>query len=108
MIHFFINPSQHTTHPLFLFFSHPVSQVREQIRTAFPERPWIDVRSKADLPLEEGFLPEEVPEGTLHVSVHEGRNIDELKAIITAMVAKVAMLEDAPVADDGFVAPGER
>ena len=37
-----------------------LSQVRDQIRAEFPDRPWLDVRSKADLPLAEGIAPEQV------------------------------------------------
>jgi len=83
-------------------------QVREQIRAAFPDRPWLDVRSKADLPLGEGLQPADVPPGTLHVSVHNGRGIDELCAQISLLVAQVDRLVDAPVREDGFVSPGDR
>lgn len=83
-------------------------KVREQIRAAFPERPWLDVRSKADLPLAEGITPEDVPNGALHVSVHEARGVDELAAAMTRMVEQVAHLIDAPVPEDGFVTPGAR
>jgi len=61
-------------------------RVREQIRGLFGHRPWLDVRSKADLPLAEGIAPEEVPEGTLSVSVVEDTNIEELKRRMTLLV----------------------
>jgi len=78
------------------------------LRAAFPDRPWLDVRSKADLPLGEGLQPADVPPGTLHVSVHNGRGIDELCAQISLLVAQVDRLVDAPVREDGFVSPGDR
>jgi len=64
-------------------------EVREQIRAAFPSRPWIDVRSKADLPLEEGLTAECIPEGTLEVSVHEDVGVDELKLRMAGLIQKV-------------------
>lgn len=57
-------------------------RVREDLKAQFPHRPWLDVRSKADLPLEEGI---EVPPGTLEVSVHEGRGIEELQQVMTRL-----------------------
>jgi hypothetical protein len=58
--------------------------VRDELRTQFPDRPWLDVRSKADLPLADGIEPDMVPQGTLEVSVVDDTNIDELKARMTA------------------------
>ena len=58
--------------------------MRDELRRQFPERPWLDVRTKADLPLAEGIGPEMVPQGALEVSVVAGTNIDELKARMTA------------------------
>jgi len=70
--------------------------VREQIRAAFPRRPWLDVRSKADLPLAEGLAAEDVPPGTLDVSVHEGRNVAELAAHMAQMVSRVPGRKPGP------------
>ena len=47
-------------------------QVRDQIKAQFPDRPWLDVRSKADLELAEEISPGRVPAGTLEVSTREG------------------------------------
>lgn len=57
-------------------------RVRDDLKAQFPHRPWLDVRSKADLPLEEGV---EVPPGTLDVSVHEGTGIEELQQLMTRL-----------------------
>ena len=57
-------------------------RVRDELRSQFPDRPWLDVRSKADLPLEEGV---EVPPGTLEVSVHEGTGVEELQQLMTRL-----------------------
>jgi len=59
-------------------------RVRDELRSQFPDRPWLDVRSKADLPLADGIEPGMVPQGTLEVSVVDDTNIDELKARMTA------------------------
>ena len=56
--------------------------MRDELRSQFPDRPWLDVRSKADLPLEEGV---EVPPGTLEVSVHEGTGVEELQQLMTRL-----------------------
>jgi hypothetical protein len=58
--------------------------------------------------LGDGFQPSDVPEGTLHVSVHEGRGIDELCARISLMVAEVERRVHAPGRKDGFVASSDR
>ena len=58
--------------------------MRDELRSQFPDRPWLDVRSKADLPLADGIEPGMVPQGTLEVSVVDDTNIDELKARMTA------------------------
>lgn len=81
-------------------------KVREQIRAAFPLRPWIDVRSKADLPLADDIDPGDVPPGTLSVSVHEGSGIDELSRRMSVMVAEVRRLREAP--EEGGSGAGPR
>jgi len=54
-------------------------RVREQVRALYPTRAWLDVRTKADLPLAEGVDPSMFPEGTLEVSVVDDTNIELLK-----------------------------
>ena len=71
--------------------------VRDQLRAQFGRRPWIDVRSKADLPLAPEVAEEDIPEGTLHVSVHEDVGIEELRQIMARLVGGDEELE-------GFVA----
>mmetsp|Transcript_80879 Transcript_80879/g.242233 ORF Transcript_80879/g.242233 Transcript_80879/m.242233 type:complete len:149 (+) Transcript_80879:1014-1460(+) len=70
--------------------------VREQVRGEFPDRPWLDVRSKADLPLADNIAPEQVPEGTLSVSVHDGINVEVLKRRMAALVADRYGVQRAP------------
>lgn len=60
--------------------------VREQIRAQCVGRPWIDVRSKADLPLADGLTESSIPGGCIDVSVHEGRNVDALSREVTKFV----------------------
>jgi len=62
--------------------------VREQVRAQFADRPWLDVRSKADLPLAEE-LDSPLPDGTLSISVQEGHNVDTLQAKMSALVAQL-------------------
>ena len=75
--------------------------VREQLRAQFGHRPWVDVRSKADLPLADGLSPERVPDGALSVSVHEDEaSVDELRRRMIDLVA--AGVPDASGAADRF------
>ena len=60
--------------------------VRSQLKEIYAGRPWLDVRSKADLPLADGLGPEAVPQGTLHVSVLEAIGVDELRRRMAALV----------------------
>ena len=56
--------------------------VREQVRALYPDRPWIDVRSKADLPLAPEVADDSavaLPDDMLHVSVVDGSGIEELR-----------------------------
>jgi nucleolar GTP-binding protein len=70
--------------------SAPLLQLRcrEQIRAAHPERPWLDVRTKADLPLADEVAADMVPPGALEVSAIEGTNIDVLKVRLAQLVGK--------------------
>jgi nucleolar GTP-binding protein len=63
-------------------------RVRDELRSQFPHRPWLDVRSKADLPLAEGIEPSMVPPGTLEVSVLEGTHVEELKERMTSLAVE--------------------
>ena len=62
--------------------------MRDELRSQFPHRPWLDVRSKADLPLAEGIEPSMVPPGTLEVSVLEGTHVEELKERMTSLAVE--------------------
>ena len=77
-------------------------RVREELRSQFPDRPWLDMRSKADLPFADEVDQSMVPPGTLEVSVLDGTNIDELKERMTAfavdegtLLANQALAEQA-------------
>ena len=61
-------------------------QVRDQIKDQFPHRPWLDVRSKADLPLADGIRLAQLPRGTLHVSVPDNTGIAELQRRMASLV----------------------
>ena len=62
--------------------------VRDQLRAQFGRRPWIDVRSKADLPLADGLPADRVPDGALAVSVHEdAASVDALRCAMVDLVA---------------------
>ena len=76
--------------------------MRDELRSQFPDRPWLDVRSKADLPFADEVDQSMVPPGTLEVSVLDGTNIDELKERMTAfavdegtLLANQALAEQA-------------
>ena len=60
--------------------------VREQVRARYPDRPWLDVRTKADLPLADEVPAESMPPGAMHVSVLDGTNVDELKRRMARLV----------------------
>jgi nucleolar GTP-binding protein len=66
--------------------------VREQVRARYPDRPWLDVRTKADLPLADEVDPARIPEGALEVSALEGTNIDTLKRRMAQLVGGEAEL----------------
>ena len=60
--------------------------VRDTIRARYPDRPWVDVRSKADLPLAPEVPPASVPAGTLNVSVIDGTGVEELRLRMARLV----------------------
>lgn len=66
-------------------------RVREQLKEQFADRPWLDVRSKGDLPLAEEIDEADVPAGTVTVSCHAyvcdmGGNIDRLRERMEQLV----------------------
>ena len=71
-------------------------EVRKQIREQFPERPWLDVRSKMDLPLAEGLAEEDVPEGTLGISTLTGHNLEELKQRMVNLASGINLQPKPP------------
>lgn len=68
-------------------------QVREKIRAEFPTRAWLDVRSKADLPLAPEISQEMVPDTCLSVSCLEGTNIPELRKLMAELVGGEVEIE---------------
>jgi len=68
-------------------------QVRDQVRARYADRPWLDVRTKSDLPLAEEVSTELIPPGTLEVSAVEDINIDELKRSLAQLVGGEVELE---------------
>ena len=70
--------------------------VREQVRARYPDRPWLDVRSKADLPLAPEVSPDAIPAGTLEVSVLEDVGVDQLRLELAKLVGGERELEGAP------------
>ncbi len=56
------------------------------MRARYPGRPWLDVRTKADLPLADEVPPGAVPLGTLNVSVLEDTNVVLLKQRMARLV----------------------
>ena len=69
---------------------------REQVRARYPDRPWLDVRSKADLPLAPEVSPDAIPAGTLEVSVLEDVGVDQLRLELAKLVGGERELEGAP------------
>ena len=69
------------------------------IRARYPDRPWLDVRSKADLPLAPEVPPEAVPSTALNVSVVDDTNIETLRR-------EMAKLVGDPDSPDDVVASG--
>ena len=61
--------------------------VRNMLRSRFPNRPWLDVVSKADLQIPPETLAR-MPSGYMHVSVVNGTNMLELQQHIEVMLLK--------------------
>lgn len=65
-------------------------KIRDGLRERFPQRPWVDVVSKADA--ERGLDHDAAlePEGALHVSADVGTNMDDLKDRVQHMLQSVS------------------
>eukprot|EP00980_Cylindrotheca_fusiformis_P011360 scaffold2632_cov86-Cylindrotheca_fusiformis.AAC.1 len=79
-------------------------QLRRNVRTQFPKRPWIDVISKIDMGIVEGAEEElnEILDGSpyIRLSIHEGQGIDELRQEVLRMLGEVRVVLDAMAAVD--------
>jgi nucleolar GTP-binding protein len=77
-------------------------QLRREVRSRFPRRPWIDVVSKVDLGVVDGALEEleEILDGTpyIQLSIHDGTGLDELRAETLRMLGEVKLVLDAMAA----------
>ena len=65
--------------------------IRQYLKQRFPRRPWIDVVSKADLPLTKE-IQQQLPENYLHVSVKTSYNINVLKRIVLYQIQQLIEL----------------
>jgi len=83
---------------------HDQLQLRKEIRSRFPRRPWIDVVSKVDLGIVDGAIDEleNILDGSpyIRLSIHEGTGIDELRAEVLRMLGEVRVVLDAMAAVD--------
>jgi len=81
-------------------------QLRREIRTRFPRRPWIDVIAKVDLGIVDGALDElneimmESDKSSNHypaiqLSIHDDIGIDELRTQVLRMLGEVRVVLDA-------------
>ena len=61
-------------------------RVREQVRAQYGLRPWLDVRTKADLPLAPEVAADAVPPGALSVSALDGTNVALLRRNLAQLV----------------------
>jgi nucleolar GTP-binding protein len=79
-------------------------QLRREIRSRFPRRPWIDVVSKVDLGTVDGAIEEleEILDGAPYIklSIHDGIGIDELRTEVLRMLGEVRVVLDAMAAVD--------
>jgi nucleolar GTP-binding protein len=79
-------------------------QLRKEVRSRFPRRPWIDVVSKYDLGLVDGAREalEEVLDGApyLELSIKDGTGVDELRDEVMRMLGEVRVVLDAMAAVD--------
>ncbi|KAL3907895.1 MAG: hypothetical protein SGILL_008687 [Bacillariaceae sp.] len=77
-------------------------QLRREIRSRFPRRPWIDVVSKVDLGVVDGSIEEleEILDGAsyINLSIHDGVGIDELRTEVLRMLGEVRVVLDAMAA----------
>lgn len=62
--------------------------VRAYLKSRFPKRPWIDVVSKSDLPLDPAIEPL-MPQGFLPLSVKTGHNVEVLKLRVEEMLLEL-------------------
>jgi nucleolar GTP-binding protein len=87
-------------------------QLRKEVRSRFPRRPWIDVVSKIDLDVEDGSLEalEEILDGTpyLKLSIIEGTGVEELSQEVMRMLGEVRVVLDAMAAVDERSARSEK
>ncbi|KAL3915078.1 MAG: hypothetical protein SGILL_005813, partial [Bacillariaceae sp.] len=85
-------------------------QLRREIRSRFPRRPWIDVVSKFDLGVVDGAIDEleEILDGApyIELSIHDGVGIDELRTEVLRMLGEVRVVLDAMAAVDDQNARG--
>ena len=81
-------------------------KLRREVRARFPRRPWIDVVSKVDLGVDEKSLEEleKILDGQpcIHLSIHEGKGVTELRREVLRMLGEVRIVLDAmeAVADE--------
>lgn len=77
-------------------------QLRKEVRSRFPRRPWIDVVSKVDLGIADGALQEleDIIDGApyIQLSIHEGLGVDELRTETLRMLGEVKLVLDAMAA----------
>lgn len=86
-------------------------QLRKEVRSRFPRRPWIDVVSKYDLGLVDGAREEleEILDGVpyLELSIQEGTGVDELRDEVMRMLGEVRVVLDAMAARDAIAKANE-
>jgi len=79
-------------------------QLRREVRSRFPRRPWIDVVSKYDLGLVDGAREklEEILDGTpyIELSIKDKTGVDELRDEVMRMLGEVRVVLDAMSAVD--------
>jgi nucleolar GTP-binding protein len=79
-------------------------QLRKEMRSRFPRRPWIDVVSKYDLGLVEGAREEleHILDGApyIELSIKEGTGVDQLRDEVMRMLGEVRVVLDAMAAVD--------
>ena len=68
--------------------------VRNYLKTRFPKRPWLDIVSKADIPLSEQ-IQKILPQPHLSISVHTEYNMEILKIEMNSLFSVLTtMLEE--------------